>query len=96
MDLRLVLFLGNSYKSEQLKLGSQPRGMDVLKEQDLIVTASINELTLSKNNQKLSTLKVSYEPTSVACSSAGHVAVGGNTDNKVHIYELQVNIYFIL
>lgn len=65
--------------------------MDVLKEENIIVTASVNEITVSKDNQKLSTLKVSYEPTSVSCSPRGHVAIGGNADNKVHIYELKNN-----
>lgn len=63
--------------------------MSVLKEQGIIVTASVNEITVSKDNQKLSTLKVEYEPSSVSCSSKGHIAVGGTLDNKVHIYELQ-------
>lgn len=86
-----VLLSGNTYTSKSLKLGSQPRGMSVLKEQGIIVTASVNEITVSKDNQKLSTLKVGYEPSSVSCSSKGHIAVGGNMDNKVHIYELQGN-----
>ncbi|CAH1954141.1 unnamed protein product [Acanthoscelides obtectus] len=90
-SLRQVDIEGNTYKAQSLKLGSQPKGMDVLKEQNLIVTASINEITVSKDNQKVSTLKVGYEPTSVACSPKGHVAVGGNMDNRVHIYELQNN-----
>ncbi|VEN58491.1 unnamed protein product [Callosobruchus maculatus] len=90
-SLREVDIEGNTYKPQTLKLGSQPKGMDVLKEQNLIVTASINEITVSKDNQKVSTLKVGYEPTSVACSPRGHVAVGGNMDNRVHIYELQNN-----
>lgn len=84
-------FLGNTYTTKSLKLGSQPRGLAVLKEQGIIVTASINEITVSKDNQKLSVLKVGYEPSSVSCSSKGHIAVGGNIDNKVHIYELQGN-----
>nr|CAI5833202.1 unnamed protein product [Callosobruchus analis] len=90
-SLRQVDIEGNTYKAQTLKLGSQPKGMDVLKEQNLIVTASINEITVARDNQKVSALKVGYEPTSVACSPRGHVAVGGNMDNRVHIYELQDN-----
>lgn len=85
------MFLGNAYTTKSLKLGSQPRGMAVLKEQGIIVTASVNEITVSKDNQKLSALKVEFEPSSVSCSAKGHIAVGGNMDNKVHIYELQGN-----
>lgn len=87
----MILISGKAYKPMNLKLGSQPRGMDILKEQNIIVSASVNEITVSKDNQKVSTLKVSYEPTSVACSPKGHVAVGGNMDSKLHIYELQGN-----
>lgn len=90
-SLKQIDIEGNAYKPQHLKLGSQPRGMDVLKEENIIVTASVNEITVSKDNQKLSTLKVSYEPTSVSCSPRGHVGIGGNADNKVHIYELQNN-----
>ncbi|KAL1497641.1 hypothetical protein ABEB36_008566 [Hypothenemus hampei] len=79
---------GNTYKAQDLKLGSQPRGMDILKEQNVIIIGSVNEITVSKDNRKLSTLKVNYEPTSVSCSPRGHIAIGGSVDNKVHIYEL--------
>lgn len=65
--------------------------MAIIKDQGIVVTASVNEITVSRDNQKLSVLKVSYEPSSVSCSSKGHIAVGGNMDNKVHIYELQGN-----
>lgn len=80
---------GNAYKPQHLKLGSQPRGMDILREQNVVVTASVNEITVSKEGRKLSALKVAYEPTSVACSPRGHVAVGGQADSKVHVYELR-------
>ncbi|CAH1109792.1 unnamed protein product [Psylliodes chrysocephalus] len=90
-SLKQIDIEGKAYKPMNLKLGSQPRGMDILKEQNIIVSASVNEITVSKDNQKVSTLKVSYEPTSVACSPKGHVAVGGNMDSKLHIYELQGN-----
>lgn len=64
-------------------MGSQPRGMDILKEQNIIVVASVNEIAVVKDNRKLSTLKISYEPTSVSCSPKGHIAIGGSVDNKV-------------
>jgi WD40 repeat protein len=79
----------NTYKGQDLKLGSQPRGMDILKEKNIAVTASVNEITVAQDNRKLSTLKVTYEPSSVSVSPRGHVAVGGAMDNKVHLYELK-------
>ncbi|XP_056633102.1 actin-interacting protein 1 [Diorhabda sublineata] len=90
-SLKQIDLEGNTYKPEHLKLASQPRGMDILKEENIVVVGSVNEITVSKDNQKLSALKVDYEPSSVSCSPRGHVAVGGNMDNKVHIYELKDN-----
>ncbi|XP_063903867.1 actin-interacting protein 1 [Zophobas morio] len=88
-SLKQIDIEGNTYKGQDLKLGSQPRGMDVFKEQNIVVTASVNEITVAQDNRKASTVKVSYEPTSVSTSPRGHVAVGGASDNKVHLYELK-------
>lgn len=88
--LKKVNVEGGVYTGEELKLGSQPKGMDIYKEQSLIVTATINNVHVIQDNRILSTLKVSYEPSSVSISSvSGQVAVGGAIDYKVHIYELQ-------
>lgn len=88
-SLKQIDIEGNIYRGQDLKLGSQPRGMDILKEENIIITASVNEITIIQNNSKLSTLKVNYEPSSVSVSPRGHVAIGGAADNKVHLYELQ-------
>lgn len=88
-SLKQVDIEGNVYKGQDLKLGSQPRGMDIYRPDNVIVTASVNELTISKENVKVNAIKVNYEPSSVSISSKGHVAVGGAMDNKVHLYELQ-------
>lgn len=88
-SLKQIDIEGNAYRPQDLKLGSQPRGMDILKEQNTVVIASVNEITVAKDNRKASTLKVSYEPTGVSCSPRGHIAIGGSMDNKVHIYELK-------
>lgn len=88
-SLKQIDIEGNVYRGQDLKLASQPRGMDILKEENIIITASVNEITLVRDNTKLSTLKVNYEPSSVSASPRGHVAIGGAADNKVHLYELQ-------
>ncbi|CAH0564079.1 unnamed protein product [Brassicogethes aeneus] len=90
-SLKQIEIEGLTYKPQDLKLGSQPRGMDIHKEEGTVVTASVNEITVSKDNQKLSTLKVTYEPSSVSVASNGHVAIGATGDNKVHLYELKNN-----
>ncbi|XP_045478139.1 actin-interacting protein 1 [Harmonia axyridis] len=87
-SLKQIDIEGNTYKSQDVKLGSQPRGMDILKEQNIIVTASVNEITVVQDNRKAGSLKVDYEPSSVSCSPRNHVAVGGTGDSKVHIYEI--------
>ncbi|GJQ82263.1 putative actin-interacting protein 1-like [Trypoxylus dichotomus] len=79
----------NTYTKVDVKLGSQPRGMDILKERNLIVTASVNEITVIQDNRKVSSLKVSYEPSSSSVSPRGDVAIGGAMDSKIHIYELK-------
>uniref|UniRef100_A0A6P7FEN8 Actin-interacting protein 1 n=1 Tax=Diabrotica virgifera virgifera TaxID=50390 RepID=A0A6P7FEN8_DIAVI len=90
-SLKQIDVEGNTYKAQSLKLGSQPRGMDILKSENVIITASVNEITVAKDTQKLSTLKVNYEPSSVSCSSNGHIAIGGTVDNKVHVFKLENN-----
>lgn len=77
-----------AYTALDLKLGSQPRGMDILKEQELVVSASVQEIIVSKNGRKENSLKINYEPSSVSVSKSGDVAVGSTSDNLVHIYKL--------
>lgn len=89
-SLKKINIEGNVYMKEDLKLGSQPRGMDIFKETNTIVTATVSEVNVIKDDRKVSSLKVDYEPSSVSVNSSnGHVAIGGTTDQKVHIYELQ-------
>lgn len=87
-SLKKVNIEGNVYMKDDLKLGSQPRGMDILRENNVIITATVNQVHVIKDNRKLSSLKVEYEPSSAGTSKCGHVAIGGTLDNKVHIYEL--------
>lgn len=86
--LKKINIEGNTYVKEDLKLGSQPRGMDIFKDNGTVVTATVNEVHVIKGDRKVSSLRVNYEPSSVSVNSCGHVAVGGAMDNKVHIYEL--------
>ncbi|GLV34968.1 flare [Carabus blaptoides fortunei] len=76
------------YTGLDLKLGSQPRGMDILREQDLVVSASVQEIIVSKNGRKESSVKINYEPSSVSVSKAGDVSVGSTSDNIVYVYKL--------
>ncbi|XP_022916456.2 actin-interacting protein 1 [Onthophagus taurus] len=78
----------NTYTKTDIKLGSQPRGMDILKEKNIIIAASVNEISVIQDDKKVGELKVNYEPSSASVSKVGDIAVGGSMDNKVHIYEL--------
>ncbi|KAK6639095.1 hypothetical protein RUM43_007365 [Polyplax serrata] len=76
-----------SYTENSIKLNSQPRGMDV--KGDLIITASVKEITIVQNSKKVSALPINYEPSSVSINpSSNEVAVGSTSDNKVYIYTL--------
>lgn len=87
-SLKKINIEGNTYVKDDLKLGSQPRGMDIFKETGTIITATVSGVHVIKDGRKVSSTPASYEPSSVSVNSNGHVAVGGAMDNKVHIYEL--------
>ncbi|XP_053615774.1 actin-interacting protein 1 [Plodia interpunctella] len=79
-----------SYTDAAIPLGSQPRGMDHIVDDDTTIVATVKELAVVIGNSKQSSLPLSYEPTCVAIDpKSRHVAVGG-ADNKVHIYTLDV------
>lgn len=72
--------------SGEVKLGSQPRGVDVSNTNNTIVVACINQLIILKNKTLSQSVNISYEASSVSISK-DYVAVGGN-DKNVHIYNL--------
>jgi len=71
--------------THEVRLGSQPRGLDVAESNGMIVVGCINELVVLTNRQISQAVKIGYEAT---CVSIGrdYVAVGGQ-DNKCHVYE---------
>lgn len=65
----------------QVNLGSQPRGMDI--KGDTTVVSCVNEISVVQGGRKVSSLPISFEPSSVSISpDSDDVAVGGS-DNKV-------------
>ncbi|XP_026738812.1 actin-interacting protein 1-like [Trichoplusia ni] len=77
-----------SYTDVAIPLGSQPRAMDHVIEDDITIVATVKELAVFVGNNKQSSLPIKYEPTCVTIDpKTKHVAVGG-ADNKVHIYSL--------
>ncbi|KAK3908482.1 Actin-interacting protein 1 [Frankliniella fusca] len=78
-----------TYTGVDMKLASQPRGMDL--KGDTIIAASVKEITILQNGNKVSSLPISFESSCVSLSPKDgetFVAVGGATDNKVHVYDL--------
>lgn len=78
----------NTYTGVEIKLKSQPRGMDVSKEQNIIVVGCVKELVVVKENRIIFSLPINYEAACVSINSeTSEVAIGGD-DNKIHIYSL--------
>ncbi|CAB3233151.1 unnamed protein product [Arctia plantaginis] len=79
-----------TYTDVSIPLGSQPRGMDHIIDDDTTIVATVKELTVIIGGSKQSSLPLNYEPTCVSIDTKSrHVAVGG-ADNKVHLYTLDV------
>lgn len=82
----------NQFKSsfEPIKLSAQPKGLAVFKNSDILVVATVNEIQVFEGQQLRSQLKINYEPSSVdILETLGHVAIGGLSDDKVHIYKIE-------
>jgi len=76
--------------SKELKLDSQPQGLDS-DMNGFTVVACINKLVLIKNREIVASFNLNYEATSVTIAhTKNQVAVGGK-DNKVHIYTIENN-----
>lgn len=87
-SLKQISVEGNIYSGVDQKLPCQPRGMDILKELNIIVVGCVKELVVIQENRKVSSLPISYESSCVSINAGtNEVAVGGD-DNKIHIYSL--------
>uniref|UniRef100_U5EL22 Actin-interacting protein 1 n=1 Tax=Corethrella appendiculata TaxID=1370023 RepID=U5EL22_9DIPT len=87
-SLKQISVEGNTYTGVELKLNCQPRGMDILKEQNIIIVGCVKDITVVQDNRKESSLPIQYESSCVAINKEClDVAIGGD-DSKVHIYSL--------
>lgn len=87
--LRQINIEANTYIEVAAKLNSQPRGLDVFREQNIIVVACQKEVTVVQDNRLASTLPIKYEASGISVNAdTKDVAVTGD-DSKVHIYTLQ-------
>uniref|UniRef100_A0A8D8RJ04 Actin-interacting protein 1 n=1 Tax=Cacopsylla melanoneura TaxID=428564 RepID=A0A8D8RJ04_9HEMI len=84
--IKQVDLSSNAYSGPEVKLGSQPRGLDI--DEDTIVTVTVKQISIVENGSKVSSLPIDYEASSISLDHEhGLVSVGGS-DSKVHIYEL--------
>lgn len=80
-----------TYTDNAVPLGSQPRAMDHLIDEDITIVATVKELAIIVGGVKQSTFPLKYEPSCVSIDpKSKHVAVGGS-DNKVHLYTVEGN-----
>ncbi|KAJ6635684.1 Actin-interacting protein 1 [Pseudolycoriella hygida] len=87
-SLREINIEGNTYTDATVKLNSQPRGLDIFREQNIVILACQKEITVVQDKRVASNLPISFEASSVSVNpDTMDVAVGGD-DNKVHIYSL--------
>ncbi|XP_037719903.1 actin-interacting protein 1 [Drosophila subpulchrella] len=88
-SLRQFSVEGNSYTDYVVKLNCQPRGLAILRNENIIALACIKELTLVQDQKKIFSLPIKYEASSIAVNAdTSDVAVGGD-DQKLHIYSLK-------
>ncbi|KAH8371951.1 hypothetical protein KR093_009434 [Drosophila rubida] len=90
-SLRQFSVEGNNYTDYVVKLNCQPRGLAILRSENIIALACIKELTLVQDQKKVFSLPIKYEASSIATNADTlDVAVGGD-DQKLHIYSLKGN-----
>ncbi|KAI8041072.1 actin-interacting protein 1 [Drosophila gunungcola] len=91
-SLRQFSVEGNSYTDYVVKLNCQPRGLAILRSENIIALACIKELTLVQDQKKIFSLPIKYEASSIAINAdTTDVAVGGD-DQKLHIYSLKAGV----
>lgn len=89
--IRAIDLKTNQYSTSftPIKLSVQPRGLAALNDSNTIVVAGVNELLVYEDSQQKSSLKIKFEASSVdICPIQKDVAIGGLSDNKVHIFTL--------
>lgn len=87
-SVKQISIEGNTYTGVDIKLNCQPRGMDIFKEQNIIVVGCVKDIVVIQENRKVSSIPIAYEASSVSVNSeTSEVAIGGD-DSKVHIFTL--------
>ncbi|XP_067647867.1 actin-interacting protein 1 [Eurosta solidaginis] len=88
-SLRQINIEGNTYTDYVVKLNCQPRGLAILRNENIIALACVKELTLVQDNKKVFSLPIKYEASSISANAETlDIAVTGD-DHKVHVYSLK-------
>lgn len=94
-SLREISVEGNTYTDTVVKLNCQPRGLDVFREQNIVIVGCQRDISVVQDKKKRFTLPIKYESSCVSTNpELMDVAVGGD-DSKVHVYTLvgdQLNV----
>lgn len=87
IDLKTKSYIANDHLP--VNVSCQPRGIASFEDSNIMVVAGVDSLEIFENSQQKSVEKVKYATSSVDVHSGKkEIAVGGQTDNKVHIYTL--------
>ena len=86
--LRTIDIAANAYTDTSVvKLDSQPRGLNIYN--DLVVIATVRQITVTQDGRKVSSIPIDYEPSCVSINQEnGHVAIGATSDSTLRIYTL--------
>ncbi|XP_073959448.1 actin-interacting protein 1 flr [Choristoneura fumiferana] len=79
-----------TYTDVVVPLGSQPRGMDHIIQDDTTIVATVKELQVINGSSKQSALPLDFEPTCVSIDPQSRQVVVGGADNKIRTYKLEV------
>lgn len=87
-SLRQISIEGNVYTDLVIKLNCQPRGLTILREQNIIILACVKELIVVKDFKKVFSLPIKYEANSIAANQESLEVAVGCDDQKLRIYSL--------
>ncbi|TMW42824.1 hypothetical protein DOY81_012095, partial [Sarcophaga bullata] len=88
-SLRQFSIESNAYTDYVVKLNCQPRGLAILRNENIIALACVKEITLVQDQKKVFSLPIKYEASSITANPETlDIAVGGD-DQKLRVYALK-------
>jgi len=86
--IRKICLKSNAFTDYKVKLTSQPKGLTIFRDVELIVVVCLKEISLIKDETVILTITIPYEANCVSSNAETlEIAVGGN-DQKLHIYKV--------